>query len=580
MVPAADLPRDPDQRLILILPQAVQHRHTQHGMLVQSLLFLGGQRPGLAQEAAAHRDLADVVQGRCGGDEGAFLGRDGVTVGDLDQPFQQDPGQDLHPLDVLAVLAIVRSRHLTEDADHDLVVFLPLVELLRHHGAQLPLLGEEADGVGYPPLHHPRIEGAADVIHCPQLVGTVGHGVGVLAGDHDDRDLFQQAVAVHPRQHLKPVHVRHHDVQQHQCDLAAVEFQLPHTLRAAGCLYDLEIFDQDRPQDLAVHRRIVHHQHHGLGRFGRGLVEQAGVVGDDGVFPPLGLIHPPVGLPHSLFHRDARRQHPADAGRKPDPLVAGHDGHVQIFVDDRQLADKLIPGDVGQHQQQLIAAVPHQKIRAPDVFLDDGSHGLQHLVAGLMAVGVVAELEIVQIDHGNARRQELVAQVVLIIAAVVRAGQRVGIDPPVGDELPVQAAVHGLHHLDHAGHAVHFHIPRSGIVHPSVGRFQLVFLALVDQRFPADAAGAGVLVLPWGRARLLFQRFFGQEPHHIVHLAVTGHFFLRLLMGQLDRILVGHGDAPLLLDDPQQRRQHRQEQEHVSRLFPGGSSVCCFIVLC
>ena len=74
MVPAADLPRDLDQRLILILPQAVQHRHAQQGMLAQFLLFLGGQRLGFAQEAAAHRDLADVVQGRRGGDEGAFFG--------------------------------------------------------------------------------------------------------------------------------------------------------------------------------------------------------------------------------------------------------------------------------------------------------------------------------------------------------------------------------------------------------------------------------------------------------------------------------------------------------------------------
>ena len=46
----------------------------------------------------------------------------------LAQTLQQDAGDALHPGDVVDALAVVDLHDLAEDADHDLVVLLPVIE--------------------------------------------------------------------------------------------------------------------------------------------------------------------------------------------------------------------------------------------------------------------------------------------------------------------------------------------------------------------------------------------------------------------------------------------------------------------
>ena len=56
----------------------------------------------------------------------------------------------------------------------------------------------------------------------------------------------------------------------------------------------------------------------------------------------------------------------------------------------------------GQHQDELLPAVAHHPVDVvADRLLNDGGTGAEHLVAGLVAIGVVDRLEVVDVDSYN-----------------------------------------------------------------------------------------------------------------------------------------------------------------------------------
>lgn len=81
------------------------------------------------------------------------------------------------------------------------------------------------------------------------------------------------------------------------------------------------------------------------------------------------------------------------------------DGAGKVFLGN---AHGLPPGKKGDCQQKQH---PHQQIerRHPDIGADGLCNGFQCQISGVVAVGIVADLEIVDIHQGDARRAEVIA---------------------------------------------------------------------------------------------------------------------------------------------------------------------------
>ena len=160
--------------------------------------------------------------------------------------------------------------------------------------------------------------------------------------------------------------------------------------------------------------------------------------------------------------------------------VARHHRLLHGGADLLQLYLEIIRRDAGQHQQKLVAAVADQQICFPDAAADGLCNGFQCQISGVVAVGIVADLEIVDIHQSDARRPEVIAHHFLVIAAVVGAGQGVVVQP-----LPVALFF--------------FHAPGS-----SLGKLRLLLLHLLHH--PQQIMVGGFQRLPLGTV-LLFQLF-------------------------------------------------------------------------
>ncbi len=96
----------------------------------------------------------------------------------------------------------------------------------------LELAGMEAVGVlepfllerrGHARAQHHGVERLGKVVGGAEL-DRAGDAFDLVdRGDHDDRDRPERRVLAHPLQHLEAVHLRHHDVEEHEVDLARAE---------------------------------------------------------------------------------------------------------------------------------------------------------------------------------------------------------------------------------------------------------------------------------------------------------------------------------------------------------------------
>ena len=338
VMPTADFIRGAHQCFAAVYAQFVQHIRADDRVGLHDVELLLRQAAGLVQNLVVYRDFADVVQRRCQHDQLLLLGRQVVLVGFLGQALQQALGQRADVLHVQAALAVAELNDLAQNRDHHLGVLLFLAGLARHQRDEPPLLGVELDGVKDAPVDDARVKGAADIVRDAHLVGVTHDRVGVLAGNHDDRDILNPVVAVHGSQHFKAVHHRHDDVQQNQRNAGAVLLQHGQAFRAVGGLQYIVVAAQNLRQNRAVHLGIINDQDvlAGLvlapgGGAGPG---GGGVLGHDRVFVVLGLVHQLVGAANGVLHRFVRLgHHAADADRKLQTAVPRHGGGVDFLAD-------------------------------------------------------------------------------------------------------------------------------------------------------------------------------------------------------------------------------------------------------
>ena len=245
VVPAGDLVGGLQQRLLVEVFQLVQHLGPQHTVGLDDLEFFRGQLAGFVEDLFVDADLADVVQGRGQRDVVLLFGGDGVLAADLQQAVEQQLGDDADVPHMGTALAVAELHDMAQHTHQHIGVVFAGADLVRHHLHQPPLLGVQLDGVGHAAVDDASIEGAGDVIAGPQLIGAPDRGVGVVAGDHDDRDVLDGVVDVHSLEHLETIHDRHVDVQQHQCDVPGLRLHFFQAFLSVFCFKNAVIAAQD-----------------------------------------------------------------------------------------------------------------------------------------------------------------------------------------------------------------------------------------------------------------------------------------------------------------------------------------------
>ena len=514
-------------------------------MLAHGFFILRRARLRAVQDLFPDLHFANVVQHRGHADGTAHLLRQGVSLGLLHQMVQQHSGQGADVLHMGAALAVAALHHPAQNADHHLAALFLLRHLIRHHGAQAALLCIHADGVGNALIHHPCIKGAADIIGRTQIKGAAHRVHIVLAGDHDDRDLFQHSALAHGFQHGKAVNAGHVDIQQHNGDAGGVLFQQAQAVLAGSRFGSVELAVQHLAEQHPVHGRVVHNEHT-LAAVGRLQgVRLRLTLGDHGVFLDACIVHQPFRVLHRIVHIFVVDPHAANAGRHADAGVARHAGRLQLQTDLFQTRAELFLPDVRQQQKQPAAVVADQAVFFRKAAPDGAYRRFQHAVARTGAVNIVGELQIVHIQHRYTGGNAAVAVVLIIIGAVVGTGQRVAVAlfPLVGNtvEQPLtvfrvqqNAAVDLAGQLQHTELAIHLHTAGRDLVQLLPKVFQPCFPGVLFQRLPCHAVFTRTAAPPLGiagRAALFAALHLVRlhQAHRHEHLAELAHFLFHLL---------------------------------------------------
>ena len=160
---------------------------------------------------------------------------------------------------MVAALTVAELHHMTENSHHQVAVFLFFPDLVGNQIHQPLLVGIELQGIFHAVAHDKGVEGAADIVRNAHGVCLLNGLTGLIGRDHDDRDLVDPPEAVHLLQHLKAVHLRHIDVQQHQIHRQLL-FHQPDSLPPILSLNIAILLPQDLHQHHAIQFRIVNDQ--------------------------------------------------------------------------------------------------------------------------------------------------------------------------------------------------------------------------------------------------------------------------------------------------------------------------------
>ena len=141
-----------------------------------------------------------------------------------------------------------------------------------HHLSQMSLLCVQLNGVGHATVDDLRIKGAIDVVARTQVVGPAKGGEGVVAGNHNHRDVLDGTAGIHGLQHPEAIHHRHDDVEQHQSNVCGFCLEFLHALFAVLRFKNAVVAPKNLRQYRAVHRGVVHKQDLWFRRHGASIV--------------------------------------------------------------------------------------------------------------------------------------------------------------------------------------------------------------------------------------------------------------------------------------------------------------------
>ena len=205
---------------------------------------------------------------------------------------------------------------------------------------------------------------------------------------------------------------------------------------------------------------------------------------------------------------------------------------IDLFPDVVQLVPQVVGLAVGQDEQQLIAAEPNQNVGLPDAAPHDCYHRFQRKVAGMVAVSIVVNFEVVNVDEGDAGRAGHGADNILVIAAVEHVGQSVVVELGVvardaADEFFLVFGVDGgvaghlLDQLEDVRLPVDLVILRDDLDEIGTKELELAAVLFGAQSLFRGAVAAQTVLVPAGVAQMLAVRIGAQALGHFVqHRAI------------------------------------------------------------
>ena len=146
-------------------------------------------------------------------------------------------------------------------------------------------------------------------------------------------------------------------------------------------------------------------------------------LSDYGVFADLGLIHQAVCSLHSLFDRLPVGHAPANAHRQFYLGKFHNFRFVNMLSDPPKLYLKGSFRNLRQNKKELISTHTDQHIRLTDITLYDSHNLIQYHIPGMMAIGIIIQFKIIQVDHGHTGPAGHIPYTFLIEPAIVDAGQ-------------------------------------------------------------------------------------------------------------------------------------------------------------
>ena len=179
---------------------------------------------------------------------------------------------------------------------------------------------------------------------------------------------------------MRPAHQR-----LHPDDAPGVEVDL-------GLIVDAQLAALDRPPQ------------RGLGLQALGAPQAHGAVEDRKAGAPalLGVVHGRVGVAqqHAGGHRRVAAQRDADRGREEDLAVGQREGLGQGLGDALcHGGGVVLPGDLLADDRELVAAEAREGVGGSQQGPQPSRHLLEHLVADLVPVAVVDQLEAVEVEE-------------------------------------------------------------------------------------------------------------------------------------------------------------------------------------
>ena len=141
-----------------------------------------------------------------------------IAVGFFVQCLEKQMADDLDIECMRPQLVIARLDDIAEDIDHLGIDLLAYVDLMLDQTDEMSLIGIDQQCIFHSALHDHGVKRAADIVRDAELICS-GYGLcSVVGRDDDDGDLVCPAALMHDAQHLKAVHLRHIEIQQHKVD--------------------------------------------------------------------------------------------------------------------------------------------------------------------------------------------------------------------------------------------------------------------------------------------------------------------------------------------------------------------------
>ena len=161
---------------------------------------------------------------------------------------------------VLTAFAVAKSQYITQNSDHNIVVFFFFINLVYNHIYQTLLVRIKCQCILDSFLYDNRVKRPCNIIGNTHLIGFTHSINRFFRGDHNNWSFIDPLETVHPFQDSKTIHLWHVDIQQHQVNLR-IFF---HYLDCLISIFSFQIiisFSENLLQYNPVKFRIIHNKY-------------------------------------------------------------------------------------------------------------------------------------------------------------------------------------------------------------------------------------------------------------------------------------------------------------------------------